>query len=231
MKRRVLAATIISSLVAAGLVVPAFGAPEASARVTPVANVRSFGDFTGFTPALADRRLAAMVGKPSVGARDYQFTPAEARRPSAAASTSFVVRAKPVAAIVPEAAPGVSVKVAPIAYNLGVSVGWKKFGVTSEATRAEPVIGTRSTFDLASTTAATRPSLAVRPIAEQPVGAVPPGEERARPIFDSTNAFRLTRNVDLTAGTRAKTENFRLDRSGEARRDSQAVYVGTALRF
>lgn len=231
MNRRVFAATIVSSLVAAGMVVPAFGAPEAVARVTRETTVRSVGDFSGFTPALADRRLAAMVGKPGVGARDYQFTPAEARRPVAAVSASFTVRAKPVAAVVPEAGPGASVNVAPIAYNLGVSVGWKKFGVTSDGARTEPVIGTRSTFDLATTTSANRPNITVRPIAEQPVGAVPPGEERARPIFDSTNAFRLTRNVDLTAGTRAKTENFRLDRLNDDRRDNQAVYVGTALRF
>ena len=46
-----------------------------------------------------------------------------------------------------------------------------------------------------------------------------------------TGAYSLTRNLDLTAGMRYKSERERLTRREDDRRDSQAVYVGTAFRF
>ena len=44
-------------------------------------------------------------------------------------------------------------------------------------------------------------------------------------------SYSLTRNIDLTAGLRYKSERERLTRFNDDRRDSQAVYVGTAFRF
>lgn len=231
-KHRLVVAMVASTLSAAIVVAPAFGAPDASGRAARTTIARSIDHIGGFTPALADPRLAAMVGKPNLGARDYRFTPAEARRPTVLAAPALAVRTK-AEALVAESVPGASIKVAPIAYSLGVSVGWKKFGAGADVPRPEPTIATRSSFDLAATTpAATRPTNRLRLNVDQPaVGAALPGTESVQPMLDSTNAFRLTRNVDLTAGTRLKTEDYRLDRLGNDRRDRQAVYIGTALRF
>jgi hypothetical protein len=44
-------------------------------------------------------------------------------------------------------------------------------------------------------------------------------------------SYSLTRNFDVTAGVRYKTERDRLERLKDDRLDSQAVYVGTAFRF
>ena len=44
-------------------------------------------------------------------------------------------------------------------------------------------------------------------------------------------SVRHGRNLDLTAGLRYKSERERLARFNDDRRDSQAVYVGTAFRF
>lgn len=229
--RRLIVAMMASTLSAAIVVAPAFGAPDASIRPVRAAMGHSLDHIGGFTPALADPRLAAMVGKPSVGTRDYHFTPAEARRPTVLAAPALAVRTK-VAPLASESLPGAAVKVAPIAYSLGVSVGWKKFGTGTEIARTEPTLATRSSFDLAATPAATRPTARLRLNTEQPaVGAALPGTEAPRPMLDSTNAFRLTRNVDLTAGTRVKAQDYRLDRLGDDSRDRQAVYIGTALRF
>ena len=45
-------------------------------------------------------------------------------------------------------------------------------------------------------------------------------------------SYSLTRNLDVTAGVRyERSERERLPRLTDDRRDSQAVYVGTAFRF
>ena len=49
---------------------------------------------------------------------------------------------------------------------------------------------------------------------------------------DVGGAYRLTHNVDLTAGMRYRRDLDRLQQTDdEQRHDSQAVYVGTAFRF
>ena len=51
--------------------------------------------------------------------------------------------------------------------------------------------------------------------------------------IDVGGSYSLTRNLDVTAGVRYKseTERERLPRLTDNRRDSQSVYVGTAFRF
>ena len=45
-------------------------------------------------------------------------------------------------------------------------------------------------------------------------------------------AFSIARNLDVTAGARYRIARDRLEPiSRDERRDSQAVYVGTAFRF
>ena len=202
-------------------------ASDASARTVDALAAKPFTGIGGFTPALADPRLAAMVGKASVGSRDYDFTPAQARRLVTTARAGTALPTKPSSA--GSAAPvAPSVKIAAIDYNLGATGEWKQFAPIGRGVQTPTSIGVRTSFDLASTTGASR----VQPMVEKSVAAaLPPGKEPVQPLLDSTNAFRLTRNVDLTAGNRSGNEAFRLQRTGDDRRDSQAVYVGTALRF
>ena len=49
--------------------------------------------------------------------------------------------------------------------------------------------------------------------------------------LDMAGSFSLTRNIDMTAGMRYKSERERLPQLEDNRRDSQAVYVGTVFRF
>ena len=44
-------------------------------------------------------------------------------------------------------------------------------------------------------------------------------------------SYRLTHNLDLTGGVRYKIQHDRLEPLTDQRRDSQAVYIGTAFRF
>jgi hypothetical protein len=44
-------------------------------------------------------------------------------------------------------------------------------------------------------------------------------------------SYRLTGNLDVTGGVRYRVQHDRLQPLADERRDSQAVYVGTAFRF
>lgn len=219
--------TIVSMLLVASGIGTVMLASDASARTVRAVAVKPFAEVGGFTPALADPRLAAMVGKAPLGGRDYDFTPAQARR---LVTMARVVTALPAKSPAPDGAVSVvpSVKIAAIEYNLGASGEWKQFAPIGRGVQAPASIGVRTSFDLATTAGASR----LPPMVERSVAtALPPGKEPVQPLLDSTNAFRLTRNVDLTAGNRAGNDAFRLQRTGDDRRDSQAVYIGTALRF
>ena len=51
-------------------------------------------------------------------------------------------------------------------------------------------------------------------------------------LLDVGGAYSIARNVDVTAGARYRIARDRLEPlAGDDRRDSQAVYVGTAFRF
>ena len=50
--------------------------------------------------------------------------------------------------------------------------------------------------------------------------------------LDVGGAYSIARNIDVTAGARYRISRDRLEPlAGAARRDSQAVYIGTAFRF
>ncbi|HEU4970011.1 MAG TPA: hypothetical protein VFT73_13830, partial [Sphingomonas sp.] len=50
--------------------------------------------------------------------------------------------------------------------------------------------------------------------------------------FDLGGSYSLTKNLDVTAGVRYKAERRdRLQIIDDGRRDSQAVYIGTAFKF
>ena len=48
---------------------------------------------------------------------------------------------------------------------------------------------------------------------------------------DVGGAYSLTRNIAVTGGVRYRIDHDRLSAVTDARRDSQAVYVGTAFKF
>ena len=69
----------------------------------------------------------------------------------------------------------------------------------------------------------------------------PPAAARrraSRPIWcwantsvDLGGSYRLTRNIDVTAGVRYSQDRDRIVPPAEAKADNQAVYVGTQFRF
>jgi hypothetical protein len=189
-----------------------------------------------FTPASGDPRLIARYAQVSADARrNFSFTPAVTDENRKNRAITVVIRARDDASNAARAAllgtnRKAPVTIAPVAYNLGASVGLEKF-VTPTLPRGvdlrnlpqaqAPERGERkSRF---ATRMLTRPS--------EPAGATDrvtsPGDDQT---VDVVSSYRLTKNLDVTAGVRYRTDDG-VQPLTDARRDSQAVYVGTAFRF
>ena len=76
-------------------------------------------------------------------------------------------------------------------------------------------------------------SLAKRDPAEVTLIAVTKGRpaEEIEPLIDAGATYSLSRRIALTGGVRYNIERERLSALQDQRRDSQAVYVGTAFKF
>lgn len=232
------------TLAVAGLILaPALQAQEShNARKTAAARTVPVRGIGIFTPASADPQLAAVLARSGLPESGFRFTPSDSRRTGNRVVT-VAVRARstrtpaPVLIANRVAAPE-PVTLAPIAYDLGVSVGWKRFSVSGDVTRVELVNqpGSRERADLGLTYSGKRATGRVSASADRPLTnpSAPAliGEKHSYSI-DVGGSYSLTRNFDVTAGVRYKseTERERLPRLTDNRRDSQSVYVGTAFRF
>ena len=237
--RGVIVGIVAGALVATGMVVaPAFGAYEQLARVAKRAPTaaRALG---GFTPAAADPRLAALFARGGIDPTDFHFTPAETRHGNRAVTVAVRARSNQVSPTdttrLAAAAPATSVGLAPIAYNLGAAIGWKRLAISGDMGHVDlaGAPGSRDTADLAVTYAGRRLSGRVKAFAEHPLAAGPQlASEMPSYSVDVSSSYALTHNLDVTAGVRYRADRDRLaPATVDATHDSQAVYLGTAFRF
>ena len=94
--------------------------------------------------------------------------------------------------------------------------------------------GSREAVDVGVSYNGKRLSGRVQARADKPTGNQPRMVAEAPSYsIDLGTSYSLTRNLDVTAGVRYRTdeERLRLPQLTDTRRDSQAVYVGTAFRF
>ncbi len=216
-------------IAAAALVASASGAVEKQGGAPKRQIARALG---GFTPAAGDPRLAALFARSGLGSNGFRFTPAETRSDSRALTVAVRSRttrgADPVAIA---AAP--TVGLAPIAYSLGGSVGYKRFSVSGDVARVDlaGLPGGREAADVALSYTAPRWSGRIKAAADRPIDSAPRALA-GLPSYslDLGGSYSLTRNLDVTAGVRYRTDRERLARLDEGR-NSQGVYVGTAFRF
>lgn len=234
--RRAILGVMVGTLgVAAAFAMPALGAPDAAQN--KIARGGSAAQIF-FTPASADPKLAALIARSGLGATPFRFTPTESRgdrRP-----IDIVARVRtPKAGIVTLRGAGdlnaAPVGVAPIAYNLAGTTGAKRLSVPTDGTK----------LDLGTSPASHRPldigmSIAVRRNPSRLKTVTDRGTEGDARLtndlpIDPINvggAYSLSRNIDLTAGVRYKSQDRnRFAPLPDDHRDSQAVYVGTAFRF
>lgn len=206
--------------------------PRARTSLVGVGGLRSF------TPAVSDPRLAAAFARRGGSRAEFSFTPAA--KPGDRRAVRVAVRARaatPVAAARAASSTVAAADVsalAPTAYNLGVAVGWKGFAISGDVAKVDAGVapGGREAADLA-----------ISYNLKDFTGRVQLGANRVDPKtprlvgndenyqLDVGGSYNVARNLELTGGVRYKIERDRLAPLSDSRRDSQAVYVGTAFKF
>lgn len=245
------AAACLTLIPTAGLAVSALenSTPQRPANFTPASVdpqiARFIAEKSGgisqlkrFTPAGVDSRSSRTV---TVAVR---VNPAEAR---AIQVRSAIAAAQQDA--VSDSTPGV--RIASTRYNLGLSRGYQNFAQSAVQAASGQVAAARSVPLSKPLSDAAIPNLAeFRPsrgvardetrfaarIADETsvaAGSVAPRRESVDELaLDIAGSYRLTRNLDVTAGVRYSQERDRaVPMQKSAEKDSQAVYVGTQFRF
>ena len=208
------------------------------------------GSFAALTPATIDPRLAELVAERRNGsARLMRFTPAGvAERASRSVTVAIRIDEESARAIsvrsgiasaLQQAAGPAAVRIAPARYNLGVSRGYQNFAKAPapELSRALSEAGIPNLADFRPSPGAredeSRFAARIEVEEEAKAGASPRTiDTRSDQAVDVSGSYRLTRNLDVTAGVRYSQERDRLAPLAEStQQDSQAVYVGTQFRF
>jgi hypothetical protein len=128
------------------------------------------------------------------------------------------------------------VRIAPTAFSLGVSRGYANFAQSlarkdETPNAALPDLG-RYSIAKSGSPADSRFTPRIVIDETQAAGRVPrtfAGD--ADDLVDVGGSYRVTRNLDVTAGVRYSQERERLIPPTDGNQDSQAVYVGTQFRF
>ena len=201
------------------------------------------GSFASFTPASVDPRLAKIVSERiSAGGRLLRFTPAgAANRPDRSVTVAVRVDQETAHAISVRAAfaaakgnPGQNtLGITPTRYDLGIARGYRSFAQPKEMHKID--MPDLSSFKPGQPDARGKPSRFSARIALEEDGNAGRAPRTLEAIdaqrVDVGGSYRLTRNLDVTAGVRYSQERNRLLPLTDDTRDSQAVYVGTQFRF
>jgi hypothetical protein len=191
-----------------------------------------------FTPAVADPRLAAEFARRGFQSGNLRFTPSTASSDKSKA-IKVAVRARAATAAqagrtLADASSTPITAITPTGYNLGVAVGWKRFALSGDVAKVEggPVPGGREAAEIGVSYSLKKFTGRLEVGAERS----DPNQVRIAPVESSYSlgvggSYRIGRNLDVTGGVRYKVERDRLQALEDERRDSQALYIGTAFRF
>jgi Gram-negative porin len=224
---------MLAAVSAVGLLLsPAVAAPVK--RKAPAVAV-SFDPLSTFTPGGADPKLAASVASRGLSLTDFKFTPAAAKsRPS---QVRVAIRARPDAALRAKAANMDSASpvmvLTPATYNLGAAVGWRRFAISGDVAKTDsrnPAIGSKESAVVGVSYSLKRFTGRVAVGAERD-DRLPVLRDRENYSVDLGGAYNITRSIAVTGGVRYNVERERSAVVADNRRDSQAVYVGTAFKF
>ena len=222
--------------VAAGALPVRADTPQSRARKVPAPAAR----FGTFTPAAADPRLAAVFARSGLASDPFRFTPAETHRASRAVTVAIRSRSTRAGTtalaerlpVITATTPGLT----PTAYNLGVALGWQRFSIAGDVAHIDLVNqpGSRDSADLGVSYTLNRFTGRVRGSIDRPLATGSPLTDPPQGVsLDIGGSYALTRRLDVTAGLRYRSERDPIiSPTGDSdRRDSQALYVGTAFRF
>jgi uncharacterized membrane protein YgdD (TMEM256/DUF423 family) len=206
-----------------------------------------------FTPAGVDSRLAKKFAKTldaqsqAVGNNRFPFTPAgmgasRIRTMTVAARTDSLMGANAVSVRdilgTMETGTGKNIRLNPSDFRLSSARGWQGFVLPKTQRIASPAplsdLTAQGNFRLDdnSKKPASRFNTNVtldkaREAAPSPRGNAASGDYRV----DLGGSFSISRKVDVTAGVRYNSERDRIIPQADNAQDSEAVYVGTKIRF
>jgi hypothetical protein len=223
-----------AAIAAVGLILsPALAASGSTAKKRPAAVALSFNPISSFTPANGDPRLAAEFAHRPLALTDFKFTPAAAKgRPS---QIRVAIRTRTAgASLDSDVGPGSAVAaLAPSTYNLGVAVGWRSFAVAGDVAKtknADSALGGRESAVVGVSYSLKRFTGRIAVAADRSDGrALPALRKGDNYSLDVGGSYSLSRRVALTGGVRYDIE--KVPALKDDRRDSQAVYIGTAFKF
>lgn len=248
MRRRLRAPLTIGLAAAVGLALsPTVTSAFSSGFDMAPVSLAARGGIGSFTPASVDERLASQITVRALkNGKLFRFTPTGtdtrptrsvtvAVRVDALNSSNFAVRT----AMADTAQPGTSpVRIAPMAFNLGMARGYASFASPAAAPSPLHDLQRFEMPDLAkfkaSAPASTPSRFAPRIEAEgrDQAGRAPRTlEGQGDYQLDLGGSYRLTKNLNVTAGVRYSPERDRLRPLTDGKQDNQAVYVGTQFRF
>lgn len=221
------------------LLAPADAAPNTAQKAKRARSAPSMLG-GGFTPAVADPRLAAEFARRGLQSSGFQFTPSAALtgknksiRVAVRARSAVSAASAPARTVAEAQTPSVT-SITPIAYNLGVSVGWRRLALSGDVAKVEGgmVPGGREAAELDLSYSLKRFTGSIQVGAERSEGAL------SRILQNESSysvgvggSYKIGRNVDVTGGIRYRIQSDRLPALADDRRDSQAIYIGTAFRF
>ena len=191
------------------------------------------GDSIGSFAAAADARFGAGFGRAGFGNSGFRFTPSITPGGSNRRVT-VAVRVRSVSAQQAERSATAGALAGPYAYNLGVAMGWKRFAVTSDYSRVDLGVlpGSRESADVALSYSGKRWSTRLALGADRPFGETAHLLDGDRAVsVDLGGSYSITNRLDVTGGVRYKMDHETLQYFADNRRDSQAIYIGTAFRF
>ncbi|HJQ17974.1 MAG TPA: hypothetical protein VJ859_13360 [Allosphingosinicella sp.] len=217
------------------LLAPAYAtSTQAKAKRKPVLSAMTIG---GFTPAVSDPRLAAaFAGR--LGGTGFRFTPSPADNHSKAVKVAVRARTTAsgearrfTAATVADAT--TITALTPTIYNLGLAVGWKRFALSGDVAKIEGglIPEGREGAEVGVSYLGKKFTGRVQLGAERIDGQLRGVPQESSYSLDVGGSYSIARNLALTGGVRYKIQHDRLQALTDERRDSQAVYIGTAFRF
>ncbi|MBL8657331.1 MAG: hypothetical protein JNJ92_08240 [Altererythrobacter sp.] len=233
------------------LALPVAGAAAVGSVIPSAAGIGS--SYMPFTPANIDPALAQRVAA-TLGVEGLRFTPAQRSSHGGRVVTMAVrvdhatARAINVRRALADSAPGsmtgaldAPLLIAPTRYNLGTARGFQSFGA-APAPKALALPGGIRDIAMADVTvykldkaSPGKPSRFQARIAfedEKDAGRAPRTlEGTADQRVDVGGAYRVMKNLDVTAGLRVSQDRNRIAPLTDGVEDSKAVYVGTQLRF
>jgi hypothetical protein len=179
-----------------------------------------------FTPAAADPRFASSFGRGGLASSGFRFTPSGGTR-----QVTVAVRARASTPVQTEHA-ALNGGFNPYAYNLGVAVGWKRFAILSDYSKVDlgAFPGSHESADVAVSYGGKRWSTRLALGADRSLSDVPRLVDDERGVsVDLGGSYSINNRIDVTGGVRYKVQHLQM--IDDDRRDSQAIYVGTAFRF